>query len=885
MRATAALFLLLTSVATLNTAEPTLSDAQSRWLRGNYEEARVLYEKLAPDPKNFVTAEIGISRCLESQGQYDKALNVLDNALASHSNESELLARRAELLYFRGRWDDADRAAEKALAAQPGHFLARWIRSQVDRDRGNWQKADGELRWFVRAYSERSGRKNEIKDPDELVLVGLAGAENARWHKLADQFQIVLNDVYGAAIRNDKDYWPAEYQAGMLLLEKYNQPQALEAFDKALVINPNAALAFVGKGVAALQKYEARSAELFANRAIRINPNLPDAHRLLADVYLLGGDIAAARRELDEARKINPRDETTLGRYAACLHLAHQEKAFDSLVTDVTHQTPKPAVFYYTLGEALEARKHYDRAEQCYRKAMELQPWLPWPQNSLGLLYMRLGQEKAAYEVLSKAIDADEFNVRVSNSLRVLQHLERYATTRSEHFDVRYDPQNDERLAHYMLPYLEEIYAQLAKKFGYRPPDRILIEVFNNHEMFSGRLVALPDLHTIGASTGRIVALVSPNGRDIRRPFNWARVLRHELVHVFNLEQTRFLSPHWLTEGLAVIQEGNPRPQLWNELLAERVPDGPVMTLDNIDLGFIRPRSQLDWHMAYCQSQLYVEYMTKEYGAGAIGEMLAAYRDGLDTSAAISRACHLDKLAFEKGYREYLIRAAQEVQFGTGDKPMTYRQLQRAYESNSHDIDLAARLAEQYLIRGDKKEARRLADMVLEKNAKHPLAAYVKAQLLLEAGDDGAARALLENAQNRPTPNSKVLQALAKLYYESRDFDKAAALYEEGRRAHPYDTRWLTHLLRAYTQAGHKEKQIEVLKLLVPTDPDDLDMRKRLAQMLSESADFAGAERYAREALEIDVRDVAAREILVKSLEAQHKKRDAEHIRALLGRS
>src|SRR5205085_2543492 len=148
-----------------------------------------------------------------------------------------------------------------------------------------------------------------------------------------------------------------------------------------------------------------------------------------------------------------------------------------------------------------------------------------------------------------------------------------------------------------MLPYLEDIYAKLAEKFSYRPPERILIELFNNHEMFSGRLVALPDLHTIGASTGRIVALVSPNGRDIRRPFNWARVLRHELVHVFNLEQTRFQTPHWLTEGLAVMQEGYPRPQLWNELLAERVPDGPLMTLDNIDLGFIRPKSPLDWHM------------------------------------------------------------------------------------------------------------------------------------------------------------------------------------------------------------------------------------------------------------------------------------------------
>jgi len=43
-------------------------------------------------------------------------------------------------------------------------------------------------------------------------------------------------------------------------------------------------------------------------------------------------------------------------------------------------------------------------------------------------------------------------------------------------------------------------------------------------------------------------------------------------VHIFNLEQTNFLLPHWYTEGLAVVNEGYPRPQIWNQLLVERVP-------------------------------------------------------------------------------------------------------------------------------------------------------------------------------------------------------------------------------------------------------------------------------------------------------------------------
>src|SRR5262249_43318106 len=156
--------------------------------------------------------------------------------------------------------------------------------------------------------------EDDIKDPDELLLVGLAGAENARWHNLSDQYRIILNDVYGDALRNEKVFWPAEYQAGMLLLEKYNRGEALDAFEKALAINPNAAEVYVGKGIAALQKFEMKDAELFVERALRINPNLPEALRLRADIAMGTGDIVAAVRQLEHACKINPQEERTLGR-------------------------------------------------------------------------------------------------------------------------------------------------------------------------------------------------------------------------------------------------------------------------------------------------------------------------------------------------------------------------------------------------------------------------------------------------------------------------------------------------------------------------------------------------------------------------------------------
>jgi tetratricopeptide (TPR) repeat protein len=858
---------------------PGLRQARQRWLRGNYEEARSLYETLTRDQPQEVVAAVGLSRAWQSQGEYDKGLVVLDGAVGLHPRAAELHAARAELLYLRGRWPEAQQAAEKALEEKPDHFLARWVRAQVHRDRGNLQEADSEFRWFIRSYSERSDKDNDIKDCGDLLLVALAGAENARWHHLSDQFRIILTDVLAEAVNQDKDFWPAECLAGMLLLEKYNRAGAQEAFDRALAINPNAAEAFVGKGMAALQRYELADAERFANRALKLNPNLPAAHRLHADIQLAAGDIRNAERELQEARKINPRDEETVGRLAACFYLRADKSDFQALCREVSQHDPHPAVFYHALAAQLEEGKRFQAAEEFYKKAIGEHPELPWSHSGLGLLYMRLGREKEAKAVLEEAFKADEFNVRVANTLKVLRHLEKYQSLATKHFVFRFDPQTDKRQAAYMAPYLEEVYRELAARFRYEPPGPILVEIFNNHEMFSGRTIALPDLHTIGASTGRVIAMVSPHGEGIRRPFNWARVVRHELVHIFNLGQTDFRVPHWLTEGLAVAEEGFPRSEQWLRLLRQHRDDGTLLALDTIDTAFIRPRSALEWHLAYAQAQLYVEYMNRKYGSNTALTMLLAFQAGLDTPAAVARTCHVDLTTFEKAYREVVGEVLRDSGEPAVEKEIAYGELQRACKTHPDDVDLLARLAEQQLIRRDKAGAGKLADLVLQKQKGQTIACYVKARLLLDAGQDEQARSLLERALSRVSPDSRILFALGKLYYESRDYAKAAEIYELAHKARPCETSWLVELQRVYTEAGDISRQIDVLKKLVRFDPDDFNRRKRLTRLLVDADRHAEAEQYARELLHIDVRDAEACDILERSLAAQNKNEELARFR------
>src|SRR5207302_1989663 len=231
-----------------------------------------------------------------------------------------------------------------------------------------------------------------------------------------------------------------------------------------------------------------------------------------------------------------------------------------------------------------------------------------------------------------------------------------------------------------------------------------------------------------------LFAMVSihDTSKVIPKPFNWVRVLRHELVHVFNLDQTKFQVPHWFTEGLAVTHEGSAPPLDWTPMLAEKLQADELLNLDNILLGFIRPRSPTQWHQAYAQSQLYVEYLTKTYGDKAVGQMLTAFGDGLDTAQALEKVVGVKKDAFEKGYRVFLTDRVKDVPVRTTPKSMPTKALKEAFAKAPDNPDVAARLAERLHQLGRRTGAAELADQVIRAKRDHPLAPYSKELVLIE---------------------------------------------------------------------------------------------------------------------------------------------------------
>jgi tetratricopeptide (TPR) repeat protein len=832
-------------------------EARTLWKTGKYAEAQEAYEGLlkAKDlkPSDKETLTLGLADCLDSQGQPAKALEELKKLTPA---TADVHARIAELLFNKGDWDGATAAIKAAQTLKADHLASKWIETKLLDSKGKISPDGKEWKWFI---DYQNGHGPELsKDPLGLLIVGQAAERyyriNATGEQLGEGLNDVINTLYEQAIKIDPNCWQAHWLEGKLFLAGYQEGDARKDLMKALTINPQAAEAIVTLGQTDLQGYKLANGRKKAERAIEINPRLAAANVLLADVNISDERFPEAREAAKKAVAENPRDEESLARLAATARLLMDPATSTAAEAAALANNPKPVTFYAALAERLADRRKYHSAERAFLLAAQADPKRADVKIGLGMLYMQIGREPEARDLFDAAFDADPFNIRAKNMMKVLKHMAGYRPVNSEHYVVLVDPTQDTLLGKYMANYLESIHGELTTRFGYSPPRMTSIQIMKDHEWFSGRTVALPFIPTVGACTGTVIALASP--KTTKQPFNWARVLKHELVHVITLQQTEFNIPHWYTEALAVESEGFPRPQPWNKMLLERVPARKLLNLDNINLGFIRPSEPEERQLAYCQAQLYAQYMLKRFGNDALIKMLNAYRRGLTTEPAIKACFNVEKADFEAKFLDFVDDVVKQIQARLDKEPeITYSKLAAQLEAKPNDPDLTARMAYELYARRDYKAARPLADKALKLKPKHPLASYVKARLFTSIGDEEAAIEVLKPALDKEKPDVRVLGLLAELQVNAGNLDEAESLYMLARKDDPFHTKWITGLAKIHLRRKQEPKLMQDLEALAMSDSDNLDLRKQLTDRFLAAKNFERAEHWAMDCLYIDVYD------------------------------
>ena len=858
-------------------AATELDDARRLLLTGRYEEAHESYSALTG--RFPFAARLGAARCLAATGQYDEAIERLSQVTGGA--KQTLPDIHAELAYFfleKGDYQASQNAVDVILADSSRHPLALWVQAELHRRGGRLDHAAAAYRQLA-ALRETS----HSGEAESLIWIGRAIAQLARWDRDPRQFDYLVNSLHPRAIELDANCWQAHADSGRLFAEKYNQAQATDALQAALRINPRAAEVHVALGCLALRNFEFQRATAAADRALQINPQLVQGLQLKADIAFAHLRPVDAMKPLEHARTRNPIEEATLGRLLAAyvridgLNSFRRSGSRATLLMEAAAQrNPHCGRLFEAAGHGFNLLRIFPLAADFYHRAVERLPQLVAARGELGMIQMRLAREAEARETLEKAFEIDPFNVRVKNTLEVLDLLDGYAVLETDHFVIKFDRGQDQRLATYAAQYLEQdVYPDLVRAFDYEPSDKTVLEIFSRqggtsgHGWFSARMVGLPFVGTVGACAGKMFAITSPGEG---KAFNWARVLRHEFVHVINLQQTNFLVPHWFTEALAVRNERGGYPAQWDAILQKYAADDQLFDLTSIHLGFVRPTNSQRWSLAYFQALLYADFIVALAGDQALQSMLNAYAGGASTEQVLRQVLDRSLADFEREYREFLHRRITRQDFASIDsRPSALAELRQALNNNPNDVRVLAQLAAALMARGENRRARQFAEQATGRDTNQPLANYVLVRLLQAAGEDDEARRRLDAGLDMVSPYPPLLELAAKWSLQAGQLDRAERLYRLGKARFPAEFHWTKGLARVLLAKQDEEGLAQTLPAIADRESDNILVARKLTQLALRRRDYSEAARWANRVLHVDVNDPSAHADLAEALAGQGK--------------
>ncbi len=315
----------------------------------------------------------------------------------------------------------------------------------------------------------------------------------------------------------DRNYWPAHVAAAEYFLSYDNGPEAHTELEAALQANPNCAKAYDLIGQMAIRGFAFDAADEAVDAIRRENPTSITATLLQAS-NMLGQRLPKEAGKLaNNVLKLRPGNLSAMGLSAAAEALQLHDDAMRQLLAEVDKVNPHVPTAYFEVAEQLGAMRQYPRSAAMYKVAVDRAPWWTAARNGLGLLYTQSGDEDLARATLDAAHELDPYNIATTNYLRLLDQLASFDKKESAHFIVFYDARLDPLIPEYYNDYLESVYAAVTGEYKTEPPVKTLIEVFPTHDAFSVRTTGSPWIGTVGASTGRVIAMVAPAKARTRR--------------------------------------------------------------------------------------------------------------------------------------------------------------------------------------------------------------------------------------------------------------------------------------------------------------------------------------------------------------------------------
>ena len=246
---------------------------------------------------------------------------------------------------------------------------------------------------------------------------------------------------------------------------------------------------------------------------------------------------------------------------------------------------------------------------------------------------LRLG----AHPEMSRSLDKAQKEARVHDQLGELL---------STHFILRYDQKvSDQRLGQQILTTLEGLYGQLSNELTSRPPATIAVILYPNQTYF--------DITRAASWTGAMFdgkIRVPTKGLSNVTP-ELRSTLRHELTHAF-ISALPQDCPAWFNEGVAQLQEGQ-SAATYRKALAQMRQTDRLIPLKNLEESFTSlPEAVAE--IAYAEGLSATEFMASKFGKASIRNILELMAQNHNFENAFKTALKTSVAEFELAWQRDL---------------------------------------------------------------------------------------------------------------------------------------------------------------------------------------------------------------------------------------
>ena len=218
------------------------------------------------------------------------------------------------------------------------------------------------------------------------VLAVLGTATWRQSHEYAD-----AETLYRATLVSNPSCWLVHNLLGVLLVDR-SIDEAVSHFREAIRLKPDLAEAHNNLCHASAQLGRVNAAVDECSEALRINPNLPTAHNDLGAALASLGRFDRARAEFEAALRLDGRYSDAHNNLANILARAGQEAEAVDHYREAVRTAPEFAAAHSNLGFALERQGKIDEAVEQYREALRIEPGLAEARARLDVLLQKSGR-------------------------------------------------------------------------------------------------------------------------------------------------------------------------------------------------------------------------------------------------------------------------------------------------------------------------------------------------------------------------------------------------------------------------------------------------------------------------------------------------------------